>query len=118
MIAYVLRNNDLELMWSWESERQPSSEAPAVTSPEIPGDSAPNGSASPVDTLPSEPLENGDAVMPVALGALNGAIGITQAPDTPGLAESQPVPTPTPAQTREAQTLEEWVEAAVAAIAA
>jgi hypothetical protein len=56
-------------------------------------------------------------MMPVALGVLNGAIGTTQAPDAPGLAEPQPVPTPTPAQTRQAQTLEEWVEAAVAAIA-
>jgi hypothetical protein len=55
--------------------------------------------------------------MQVALGALSGAIEITQAPDAPGLAEPQPVPTPTPAQTRQAQTLEEWVEAAVAAIA-
>jgi len=117
MKAYVLHNNELELMWSWESERQPSSEAPAVTSPEIPGDSAPNGSASPVDTLPSEPPENGDGVTRVALGALDDAIRIKQAPDAPGLAEPQPVPTPTPAQTRQAQTLEEWVEAAVAAIA-
>jgi hypothetical protein len=116
MKAYVLRNNELELVWSWESERQPSSEAPAVTSPEIPGDSAPNGSASPADTLPSDPLENGDAVMQVALGALNAAIGIKQAPDAPGVPEPQPVPTPTSAQTRQAQTLEEWVEAAVAAI--
>jgi hypothetical protein len=117
MKAYVLRNNELELVWSWESERQPSGEeAPAVTSPEIPGDSAPNGSASPVDTLPSEPLENGDGVMQVALGALNSVIGIKQAPDVSGLAEPHPVPTPTPAQTRQAQTLEEWVEAAVAAI--
>src|SRR6266852_4152859 len=106
MKAYVLRNNELELMCSWESERQPSSEAPAVTSPEIPGDSAPNGSASPVDTLPSEPLENGDGVMRVALGAVDGAIGIKQVPDALGLAEPHPVPTPTPAQTRQAQTLE------------
>jgi hypothetical protein len=55
-------------------------------------------------------------MMQVALGALNAAIGIKQAPDAPGLAEPQPVPTPTSAQTRQAQTLEEWVEAAVAAI--
>src|SRR5689334_23104579 len=113
MKAYVLRNNELELMWSWEAERQPTSEAAAGTPSEVPGEQAPNASASAVETLPPAPPENG---MQAALGALNGAIGTKQGPEATVAVEARPIATAAPAPIREAQTLEEWVEAAVAAI--
>jgi hypothetical protein len=49
--------------------------------------------------------------MQAALGALNGAIQTTQEPNAPVLEET-PVAAPTP----KTQTLEEWVEAAIAAV--
>src|SRR5215813_10133544 len=114
MKAYLLRNNELELMWSWEPERQPTSEAPAAAPLEISGNSMPNGTASPGHALPSEPLESSDAPMQDSLGALDGAVRTGREPDVAGPVELHSVQTAP--LLPHAETLEDWVQATVTAV--
>jgi archaellum component FlaC len=113
MRAYVLRNNELELMWSWDSDGEPPDEAAAASEPETGGDSTSNDSSIPAGALSSESHENNGGGMHSELGALDGAVRITPEPEAAAPVEP-PVRTPIPVSP--AETLEEWVQAAIAAI--
>jgi uncharacterized protein involved in exopolysaccharide biosynthesis len=113
MKAYVLHDGELEFIWSWEPEPQPSSEAPIAVPAEISCDAAISNSTSPVERPALEPLvENLEA-----LSALDRAVRVRQKSDAqdteqqvkPGLAH-------TPATESQVETSDNWIQAAIAAI--